>query len=155
MILNCNILLQAHAEDVTNKVIPFIILAIAVCFLAIKIMNIITAKINALNTNSKRIVRGILFGWLLFVISISAYNKTNSSNIDYEESRDVINLFLMSLPGALLGVIVAVIMNNNEQGIKKTETLETKINGLKNLLDQGLLTQEEFDEQKKKILNSK
>ena len=41
MILNCNILLQAHAEDVTNKVIPFIILAIAVCFLAIKIMNII------------------------------------------------------------------------------------------------------------------
>lgn len=155
MILNCNILLQAHAEDVTNKVIPFIILAIAVCFLAIKIMNIITAKFNALNTNSKRIVRGILFGWLLFVISISAYNKTNSSNIDYEESRDVINLFLMSLPGALLGVIVAVIMNNNEQGIKKTETLETKINGLKNLLDQGLLTQEEFDEQKKKILNSK
>lgn len=155
MILNCNILLQAHAEDVTNKVIPFIILAIAVCFLAIKIMNIITAKFNALNTNSKRIVRGILFGWLLFVISISAYNKTNSSNIDYEESRDVINLFLMPLPGALLGVIVAVIMNKNEQGIKKTETLETKINGLKNLLDQGLLTQEEFDEQKKKILNSK
>ena len=155
MILNCNILLQAHAEDVTNKVIPFIILAIAVCFLAIKIMNIITAKFNALNTNSKRIVRGILFGWLLFVISISAYNKTNSSNTDYEESRDVINLFLMSLPGALLGVIVAVIMNKNEQGIKKTETLETKINGLKNLLDQGLLTQEEFDEQKKKILNSK
>lgn len=155
MILNCNILLQAHAEDVTNKVIPFIILAIAVCFLAIKIMNIITAKFNALNTNSKRIVRGILFGWLLFVISISAYNETNSSNIDYEESRDVINLFLMSLPGALLGVIVAVIMNKNEQGIKKTETLETKINGLKNLLDQGLLTQEEFDEQKKKILNSK
>lgn len=155
MILNCNILLQAHAEDVTNKVIPFIILAIAVCFLTIKIMNIITAKFNALNTNSKRIVRGILFGWLLFVISISAYNKTNSSNIDYEESRDVINLFLMSLPGALLGVIVAVIMNKNEQGIKKTETLETKINGLKNLLDQGLLTQEEFDEQKKKILNSK
>lgn len=155
MILNCNILLQAHAEDVTNKVIPFIILAIAVCFLAIKIMNIITAKFNALNPNSKRIVRGVLFGWLLFVISISAYNETNSSNIDYEESRNVINLFLMSLPGALLGIIVAVIMNKNEQDIKKAETLETKIKGLKILLDQGLLTQEEFDEQKKKILNSK
>ena len=155
MILICNILLQAHVEVEDVPLIPFILLAIILCFLAIKIMNILTAKFNGLNTNSKRIVRGVLFGWLLFVISISAYNETNSSNIDYEESRNVINLFLMSLPGALLGVIVAVIMNKNEQGIKKTETLETKINGLKNLLDQGLLTQEELNEQKKKILNSK
>ena len=68
-------------------------------------------------------------------------------------------LWITSIPGALFGAIAGILANNKENkveavAIKNEETLESKMKGLKNLLDEGLLTQEEFDEQKKKVLNN-
>ena len=67
-------------------------------------------------------------------------------------------ILFLALPGALIGAIAGILMNNQEKKgeksvIKETETMESKLRGLKNLLDEGLLTQEEFDEQKKRLLN--
>lgn len=107
--------------------------------------------------SSERIFRGTVIGWLLFAIPlIYIFWDLKDTPID-----NILNLeaWIYSIPGALFGAIAGILMNNKGNKteaalIKNEETLETKIRGLKNLLDEGLLTQEEFDEQKKKILNN-
>ena len=103
--------------------------------------------------HEKRILWSALTGWLMFSIPVAV-----SCGSDMEIFLDP-NLWMMSIPGALIGAIAGILMNNKEKKgesatAKNEETLESKIKGLKNLLDEGLLTQEEFDEQKRKILNN-
>lgn len=107
--------------------------------------------------SSERIFRGTVIGWLLFAIPlIYIFWDLKDTPID-----NILNLeaWIYSIPGALFGAIVGILLNNKENKgesatAKNEETLESKIKGLKNLLDEGLLTQEEFDEQKRKILNN-
>ncbi|MBQ7968118.1 MAG: SHOCT domain-containing protein [Bacteroidaceae bacterium] len=102
--------------------------------------------------NLGRVLRGALIGWLLFTLPIAV-----SCGRDMGIFLDP-HLWIMSIPGALFGAIAGILMNNKEKRgtpvVINEESFESKIKGLKNLLDEGLLTQEEFDEQKKKILNS-
>ena len=101
--------------------------------------------------NSKKSVSVLwwaFIGWLTFVLALSAGNSMEDIISDF----GVIGAF--SLPGALIGVIIGKLTGKKIEKKIGNETLESKIKGLKNLLDEGLLTQEEFDEQKKKVLNS-
>ena len=103
--------------------------------------------------HEKRILWSALTGWLMFSIPVAV-----SCGSDMGVFLDP-NLWMMSIPGALIGAIAGILTNNKEKKEESTtaknkETLESKIKGLKSLLDEGLLTQEEYDEQKKKILNS-
>lgn len=108
--------------------------------------------------NRKRILRYALIGWLLFATPIVACDTISWGNeFIYSVLKPMV--WLLAIPGALFGAIVGILLNNKENKaesttVKNEETLESKIKGLKNLLDEGLLTQEEFDEQKKKILNN-
>lgn len=110
--------------------------------------------------NRKRILRSALIGWLLFSMPVVACEASWSGwDLDLFGMYLEPFLWLLSIPGALFGTIAGIIANNKENKtetitVKNEETLESRIKGLKNLLDKGLLTQEEFDEQKKKILNS-
>ena len=103
--------------------------------------------------NRKRILWSALTGWLLFSLPL-AVSCGSDMGIFLDPS-----LWIMSIPGALFGAIAGILANNKENkvetvAIKNEETLESKMKGLKKLLNEGILTQEEFDEQKKKILNS-
>ena len=107
--------------------------------------------------NRKRILRYALIGWLLFATPIVACDTISWGN-EFIYSILEPMVWLLAIPGALFGAIVGILLNNKEKKEESTtakneETLESKIKGLKSLLDEGLLTQEEFDEQKKKILN--
>ena len=104
--------------------------------------------------NRMRILWSALTGWFLFCIPVVVYYGDGDMSLFLDP-----DLYLFSIPGALFGAIAGILVNNKENRatttpVKNEETLESKIKGLKNLLDEGLLTQEEFDEQKKKILNS-
>lgn len=108
--------------------------------------------------NLGRVLRGALIGWLLFTTPVVACG-TISWNMSMGTCLSDPITWLISIPGLLFGAIAGILMNNREKKdnsvvIKNEESFESKIKGLKNLLDEGLLTQEEFDEQKKKILNS-
>ena len=99
--------------------------------------------------NLKKILVGALTGWLMFSMSI-AVSCGNISDLLY-----VPRIWSLSLPGALFGALAGILMaQKTNKETSQSETLESKIKDLKKLLDEGLLTQEEFDEQKKKILNS-
>ena len=66
-------------------------------------------------------------------------------------------LFLSLAPGAIIGIIVTYVVNKSSDSNVppvKQETLEDRLIKLKSLLDQGVLTKEEFEEQKKKILEN-
>ena len=104
------------------------------------------------NKLMKKILLGALTGLLMcsFCLAVSCEDNMLATFDPY--------YLVMALPGELIGAIAGILMNNQEKKeensvVKETETMESKIRGLKNLLDEGLLTQEEFDEQKKKLLN--
>lgn len=97
--------------------------------------------------NAKLIV-SILCGWIMSYFSLSFL-------LGPFDGDDVFYFIGISLvPGIILGCIMFHVMRKNEeQQEKNTPTLEHRLKELKSLLDQGILTQEEFDEQKKKILS--
>ena len=96
---------------------------------------------------------GIILMLLYFLPSIVGYNKKNANSIC------VLNFFL---GWTLVGWVVALIwaMAKDKENIVVVNEPKVKINvsqeikELKHLLDYGLITQAEFDNQKKKLLNS-
>lgn len=153
----CNIPLQAKVNNgvLTSPFFVLLLICLTIFLIAKRSKN---GAPDIMDENTKKILRGALIGWILFAVPVVACD-TISWNNSLESSLLEPMTWLMSIPGALFGAIVGIISikkEHKEQTVqtKEPETLESKIKGLKNLLDEGLLTQEEFDEQKKKILNS-
>ena len=151
----CNIPLQAKVYE-GNLPSPFLML-----FLLSLIVFFIAKKgkqyMLDMNDNSKIFIRSTLLGWICFIVPTIAFDTISLETNFGDSLFDPLN-WLLAIPGALFGAIAGIITVKKEEKkedflIKEPETLESKIKGLKNLLDEGLLTQEEFDEQKKKILN--
>lgn len=153
------LILQAGYSDPTSSYTLFILVLLVLLgvILWVRIKDK-TEKDEKKRKNRKRIVRCALIGWLLFATPVVACDTISwGNNLIYSILEPMV--WLLAIPGALFGAIIGVLMNNKENKVevistKTEETLESKIKGLKNLLDQGLLTQAEFDEQKKKILNN-
>ena len=154
-----SIMLQVYYD--TTSFSPFFILVLLALLGLIFWIKIKNKRVNNEGSeeaitkarHEKRILWSALTGWLMFSIPVAV-----SCGSDMGVFLDP-NLWMMSIPGALIGAIAGILTNNKEKKEESTtaknkETLESKIKGLKSLLDEGLLTQEEYDEQKKKILNS-
>ena len=63
--------------------------------------------------------------------------------------------FFALAPGAIIGIIITYIVNkptNSHSSSIKRDNIEERLIKLKTLLDQGILNKEEFEQQKKKIL---
>jgi len=71
------------------------------------------------------------------------------------DGDDVIyGIGLALIPGIILGsIFYHVVLRDNESQQPNVISLESRLKELKNLLDQGILTKEEFEEQKRKLLN--
>ena len=101
----------------------------------------------------EKVFIGALLGWagafILMCMIFGSFTK-NLSDAQYP-------LFLSLAPGAIIGIIVTYVVNKSSDSNVppvKQETLEDRLIKLKSLLDQGVLTKEEFEEQKKKILEN-
>lgn len=157
------IMLQAYYDApslFSLLLVPILLLLLGVIYW-IRIKNKKADNVNITKIrHEKRIWRSALIGWLLFSMPVVACEGSLIGwNLDLFYSFLTPGLWLLAIPGALFGAIVGILLNNKEKKdesvvIKHEDSLESKIKGLKNLLDEGLLTQEEFDEQKKKMLNS-
>lgn len=98
---------------------------------------------------AEKLVKAALIGWAVaFFLVIVVTGEFPDS-----EDKFRIILFLSLAPGTIVGIITAYIIEKANKSPKTEITLESKLQELKRLLEQGVLTQEEFDEQKKKILN--
>ncbi len=104
-----------------------------------------------MNKTGKRLLKFALGGWAVAFLAASIFLGGEDSLFDIKSL-----LFLSLAPGAITGLIIGHIMNKNDapKSIEFSKSPESRLIELKNLLDQGVLSQEEFDEQKKKILNS-
>ena len=101
----------------------------------------------------EKVFIGALLGWagafILMCMIFGSFPK-NLSDAQYP-------LFLSLAPGSIIGIIVTYVVNKSSDSNLppvKQETLEDRLIKLKSLLDQGVLTKEEFEEQKKKILEN-
>lgn len=107
-----------------------------------------------MNERFLKIVKAALIGWAIalgiFIILFGEYPP--------EFGNFMMMLTTSAAPGIIVGIMTlnfiekgknTTLPNSNNQ----TYSLETKLQGLKNLLDQGILTKEEFEEQKRKFLN--
>ena len=98
---------------------------------------------------AEKLVKAALIGWAVaFFLVIVIGGDFPDSEADFR-----FILFLSLAPGAIVGIITAYIIERANKSPKKEATLESRLQELKKLLEQGVLTHEEFDEQKKKILN--
>lgn len=99
----------------------------------------------------KKLFLGALCGWVgafLLVCIIAG---------EFPDSLEAVQwlLFISLAPGAIIGIIVTYIVNkssNSNTPLVQQETREERLTKLKALLDQDVLTKEEFEEQKKRIL---
>lgn len=99
----------------------------------------------------QKLLKGALLGWLGAIIAISVLSQ---------KSPNSFMVFLSLAPGAIVGIIVVYIMERSKMdslhGAQQSNTpasVEDRLIKLKSLLEQGALTQEEFDERKKKLLS--
>lgn len=97
----------------------------------------------------EKLVKAALIGWAVAIFLVIVISG------EFPDSEDEFRmvLFLSLAPGAIVGIITAYIIEKANKSPKTEATLESKLQELKRLLEQGVLTQEEFDKQKKKILN--
>lgn len=100
-----------------------------------------------MNKGIKSII-GAVAGFLLLASIISAFLG------DMEFNALTVLLFM---PGAIVGAIIGASVGDTENKDKNKDEFGQTANELfkyKQLLDSGIITKEEFDEQKKKILNN-
>lgn len=104
-----------------------------------------------MNKTGKRLLKSALIGWLVAFLGSSILIGGDDTIFDGQ-----FLLFLSLAPGAIAGIIVSQILNKSNESFKmvQSKTPESRLMDLKNLLEQGVINQEEFEEQKKKILNS-
>lgn len=96
---------------------------------------------------SRKLIKGALIGWFIAFVAVKYLLGFNSIELE---------LFLSMAPGAIAGVIIVYVINKpNKQPTQQIikDSKEDRLIKLKSLLDQNVLTQEEFDEQKKRILS--
>lgn len=98
-----------------------------------------------------KILIGALLGW------IGAFSLVCLIAGEFPDDLTAIKfiLFLSLAPGVIIGVIVTYIVNkvtNTNVPTVKDESREERLIKLKSLLDQDILSKEEFEEQKKRIL---
>ncbi len=93
---------------------------------------------------------------LLFVLLQIAYREQQSPSILSATIKTVILLGLLAL---IIYLIVRGVKHvikprkKEEKSTPKKTNITEQLKNIKELYDQGILTQDEFDEQKKKILN--
>ena len=106
------------------------------------------------------ILFGIIIGWILSFILICLISGDNIDNIFKEDEFRFI-LFISFPMGAILGttyVLVSRKVAKDKEENKQTvapivqKDTVTKLKELKELLDSGVLTKEEFNSQKEKLL---
>ena len=106
---------------------------------------------------------GILVGWVLCFLLINfIIGGSIEDMLNMDEFAFRIILFISFPRGAILGTAVVVLYRKSikdaesKNSLKKSQPKDsvTKLKELKELMDAGVLTQEEFDAQKEKILNS-
>lgn len=106
---------------------------------------------------------GILVGWVLCFLLINfIIGGSIEDMLNMDEFAFRIILFISFPMGAILGTAVVVLYRKSikdaesKNSLKKSQPKDsvTKLKELKELMDAGVLTQEEFDAQKEKILNS-
>lgn len=148
------------------------LIAISIYFVIFVITKIISKrrKDKASNGNSGNdsqplsIWRGVIWGWLVAFLCIFTIRSLYGGDLGKIESDGWILMIIISLiPGGIFGAVVTNSINNKNKAemsnanpsimIKEEKILVEQLTELKDLLDKGILTQEEFDEQKKKILN--
>ncbi len=98
-----------------------------------------------------KLLAGALIGWLIAFFSICAI----AGEMPGDSAGMRITLFLSLAPGVIIGIIVTYIINRfSQHSVSEEEDhlLENRLEKLKSLFDQGIITQEEFNEQKQKIL---
>ena len=152
---NLNILLQAPAlseiDDISRIWVPLIIAGIILYFSWKYFRRIYGTEDKTKNSIKEKLLAGALIGWLIaFVLMCVVFGSFPRSLSDFQ-----LSIFLSLAPGTIVGIIVTYItakVSNNQPPAVNSETQEERLIKLKTLLDQGVLTQEEFDEQKKKIL---
>lgn len=107
-----------------------------------------------MNKTGKRLLKYALMGWLIAFLGASMLIGGDDGWFGGEDGIQFL-LFLSLAPGAIAGLIVGHLVNKNTEQprIEQTKTPEDRLIDLKNLLDRGVLSQEEFEEQKKRILN--
>ena len=93
----------------------------------------------------KKLFLGALCGWVgafLLVCIIAG---------EFPDSLEAVQwlLFISLAPGAIIGINKS---SNSNTPLVQQETREERLTKLKALLDQDVLTKEEFEEQKKRIL---
>lgn len=102
-------------------------------------------------TMGKKLILGTLCGWVgAFLLMCLIFRSFPTSLEDATWP-----LFLSLAPGAIIGIIVTYIVSrssNSNTPLVQKETREERLIKLKALFDQSVLTKEEFEEQKKKIL---
>lgn len=101
-----------------------------------------------METKNIKLIAAILGGWIMSYISLSIL-------LGPFDGDDVIyGIGLALIPSIILGsIFYHVVLRDNESQQPNVISLESRLKELKNLLDQGILTKEEFEEQKRKLLN--
>ena len=107
-----------------------------------------------MNEGLFKLVKAALIGWAIalgiFIILFGEYPP--------EFGHFMMMLTTSAAPGIIVGIMALNFMekgknSSSSNSNNQSYSLETKLQGLKNLLDQGILTKEEFEEQKRKLLN--
>lgn len=108
-----------------------------------------------MNKTGKRLLNYALSGWGIAFLGAWLLLGGEDSLFGEEGGLQLL-LFLSLAPGAIGGLIVGHMVNKNSEQPKteQIKTPEERLVDLKSLLEKGVLSQEEFEEQKKKILNS-
>lgn len=94
---------------------------------------------------------------LLFVLLDFVYQEQQSPSILSDTIKTVILLGLLALIIYMIVRGVKHVIKSRkieEKSIPKKTNITEQLKNIKELYDQGILTQDEFDEQKKKILNN-
>lgn len=101
-----------------------------------------------METKNIKLIAAILGGWIMSYISLSILLGP------FDGDDVVYGIGLTFVPGIIVGAIIYHVMLKEKESQKENIiTLESRLKELKNLLDQGILTKEEFEEQKRKLLN--
>lgn len=103
-----------------------------------------------MNKTGKRLLKYALSGWA--IAFLGAWLLLGGEDSLFGEEGEIQFLLFLSLaPGAIAGLIVGHLVNKNNEPpeIEQIKTPEERLVDLKNLLERGVLTPEEFDDQKK------
>lgn len=98
----------------------------------------------------KKLLSGFFLGWIgaMFLMGVLLGFPHRLSDFKWMA-------FLALAPGAIIGIIITYIINsstNSHSSSVKQDNIEERLTKLKTLLDQGILNEEEFEQQRKKIL---